>query len=200
MSTYEVIAEDFQQVLELVSISVDELVDPLERAVEVINQALLGEHKILCCGNGAGAAVAQLFSIGLVHRYEQERPALPALSLSGDGATLTALSAASNNDVYSRQVRAIGQAGDVLLAVAASDNNGSLIQAIRAAHEREMLVVLLSGGDCTDVSSLILPEDIEIHVNSSRGPRIIEMQTMIVHCLCKLIDQSLFGNYFGTDS
>lgn len=195
MSTYEVIAEDFQQVLELVSVSVDELVAPLDRAVEAFNRALLGEHKILCCGNGPGAAVAQLFSIGLVHRYEQERPALPALSLSGDGATLTAIGTVSNNEVYSRQVRAIGQPGDVLLAVAASDNNGSLIQAIRAAHEREMLVVLLSGGDCTDVSSLMLPEDIEIHVNSSRAPRIIEMQTMIVHCLCKLIDQSLFGNY-----
>ena len=83
----------------------------------------------------------------------------------------------------------------MLLAVAASDNNGSLIQAIRAAHEREMLVVLLSGGDCKDVSSLILPEDIEIHVNSSSAPRIIEMQTMIVHGLCKLIDHSLFGNF-----
>jgi phosphoheptose isomerase len=195
MSTYEVIAEDFQQILELVSVSVDELVVPLGRAVEVCQQALLGEHKILCCGNGPGAAVAQLFSIGLIHRYEQERPALPALSLGGDGATLTAIGTVSNNEVFSRQVRAVGQAGDVLLAVAASDNNGSLIQAIRAAHEREMLVVLLSGGDCKDVSSLMLPEDIEIHVNSSRSPRIIEMQTMIVHCLCKLIDHSLFGNY-----
>ncbi|MEE4191206.1 MAG: SIS domain-containing protein [Halieaceae bacterium] len=195
MSTYEVIAEDFQQILELVSVSVDELVAPLDRAVEAFTGALLAEHKILCCGNGSGSAVAQLFSIGLVHRYEQERPALPALNLSGNGALLTAIGTVSNNEVYSRQVRAVGQAGDVLLAVAASDNNGSVIQAIRAAHEREMLVVLLSGGDCTDVSSLMLPEDIEIHVNSSRGPRIIEMQTMIVHCLCKLIDQSLFGNY-----
>lgn len=195
MNTYEVIASDFQQILELVSISVDDLVEPMERAVEVCNSALLGEHKILCCGNGPGAAVAQLFSVGLVHRFEQERPALPALSLGGDGATITAIGSLSSNEIYSRQVRAIGQAGDVLLAVAAGENNGSLIQAIRAAHEREMLVVLLSGGDCKDVSSLILPEDIEIHVNSSSAPRIIEMQTMIVHGLCKLIDHSLFGNF-----
>lgn len=195
MSTYEVIAADFQQILELVSISVDELVEPMEKAAGVCNSALLGEHKILCCGNGPGAAVAQLFSVGLVHRFEQERPALPAVSLGGDGATITAIGSASSNEIYSRQVRAIGQPGDVLLAVAAGENNGSLIQAIRAAHEREMLVVLLSGGDCTDVSSLILPEDIEIHVNSSSAPRIIEMQTMIVHGLCKLIDHSLFGNF-----
>jgi phosphoheptose isomerase len=195
MSTYEAIATDFQQILELVSVSVDDLVVPLERAVDVCNQALLGEHKILCCGNGPGAAVAQLFSIGLVHRFDQERPALPAVNLGGDGATLTAITSSSSNEVYSRQVRAVGQAGDALLAVAASDNNGSLIQAIRAAHERDMLVVLLSGGDCKDVSSLILPEDVEIHVNSSSAPRIIEMQTMIVHCLCKLIEHALFGNY-----
>jgi phosphoheptose isomerase len=195
MSTYESIAIDFQQILELVSNTVDELVAPLERAVAVCNEALLGEHKMLCCGNGPGAAVAQLFSMGLVHRFEQERPALPALSLGGDGATLSAINSTSSNDIFSRQVRAIGQPGDVLLAVAASDNNGSIIQAIRAAHEREMLVILLSGGNCKDVSSLILPEDIEIYVNSSSAPRIIEMQTMIVHCLCKLIDQALFGNF-----
>ena len=89
----------------------------------------------------------------------------------------------------------MGQPGDVLLAVAASENNASLIQAIRAAHEREMLVVLLSGGDCKDVSSLILPEDVEIYVESSSAPRIVEMQTMIAHCLCKLIDHKLFGIY-----
>jgi phosphoheptose isomerase len=195
MTTYEVIAADFQAVMELVSVSVDDLVEPLERAVLLCNDALLGENKILCCGNGPGAAVAQLAAIALVHRYEQERPALPAISLSGDAAMLSAIAAASASDTYSRQVRAVGQAGDVLLAVAASDNNGSLIQAIRAAHEREMLVILLSGGDCKDVSSLMLPEDVEIHVNSSSAPRIIELQTMIAHCLCKLIDHKLFGIY-----
>lgn len=195
MNTYEVIAEDFQQAMELVSISVDNLVEPLERAVGLCHEALLAEKKILCCGNGAGAAVAQLFCIGLIHRYEQERPALPAVSLCGDGPIQSAIATASGSEVFSRQVRAVGQAGDVLLAVAASENNSALIQSIRAAHEREMLVILLSGGDCKDVSSLMLPEDVEIYVNSSSAPRIIELQTMIVHCLCKLIDNSLFGIY-----
>jgi phosphoheptose isomerase len=189
MSTYEIIAGEFQRTLELASNSVDALADPLGRAVEIASSALLGEKKILCCGNGAGAAVSQLFSIGLVHRYEQERPALPAVNLSGDGATLSAIATASSTDIFSRQVRAIGQAGDALLAVAANEGNGNIIRAIGAAHDREMLVILLSGG------SLMLPEDVEIYVQSSSGPRIIEMQTMIVHCLCKLIDHSLFGDY-----
>jgi D-sedoheptulose 7-phosphate isomerase len=195
MSTYELVAEEFQSILELASVSVDSLVVPLERAADISTAALLNENKLLSCGNGPGAAVAQLFSIGLVHRYEQDRPALPALSLCGDGATLSAIGTSSSNDIYSRQIRAIGQAGDVLLAVAAGDGNGNIIQAIRAAHDREMLVVLLSGGDCMDVSSLTLPEDVEIYVDSTSAPRIIEMQTMIVHCLCKLIDKALFGSF-----
>ncbi|MEP5764456.1 MAG: SIS domain-containing protein [Halieaceae bacterium] len=195
MDTYDSIAEDFQQVIELISVSVDTLAEPLERSVNACSQALLGENKILCCGNGPGAAVSQIFSAGMIHRFEQERPALPALCLSGDGATLSAIATAATNEIYSRQVRALGQGGDVLLAVAAGDGNGSIIQAIRAAHERDMVVILLSGGDCTDVSSLMLPEDIEIYVSTNSPARIVEMQTMIVHCLCKLIDQTLFGSF-----
>lgn len=195
MNTYELVAGEFQHTLELVSVSVDAVVDPLERAADSVTRALLNENKVLCCGNGPGVAIAQLFSIGLVHRYEHERPALPAVNLCGDGAILTAIGNASQNEIYARQVRAIGQPGDVLLAVAASEGNGSIIQAIRAAHDRDMQVVLLSGGDCTDVSSLTLPEDVEIYVNSSASPRIVELQTMLVHCLCKLVDQSIFGSY-----
>ncbi len=196
MDSYEAIAGGFQQVIELISVSVDQFAEPALRAGTVASEALLGEHKILCCGNGPGAVVAQLFSIGLVHRFEQDRPALPAVCLSGDGATLSAIATSSaTNEIYSRQVRALGQPGDILLGVAAADGNASIIQAIRAAHDRDMTAIVLSGGDCADISSLLLPEDIEIHVPSGSSPRIIEMQTMIVHCLCKLIDQSLFGSY-----
>ncbi|MEE4661632.1 MAG: SIS domain-containing protein [Halieaceae bacterium] len=195
MSTYDAIAADFQALLELVSVSVDTMADPVDEAVALCQAALLNEGKILCCGNGPGAAVAQLFSIGLIHRFEYDRPALPAFCLAADGATLSALTSGGGNDLFSRQIKAAGQPGDVLLAVAASDNNTSLIQAMRAAHERDMRVVLLSGGDCKDISSLITSEDVEIYVNSSSAPRIIEVQTVIVHCLCKLIDQALFGIY-----
>jgi len=195
MDNYDAIAGDFQEIMELVSVSVDPLAEPVHRAAALGSEALLGESKILSCGNGAGAAVAQLFSIGLVHRFENDRPALPALCLSGDGATLSAIATAATQDIYSRQIRALGQPGDVLLGVAAAEGNASIIQAIRAAHDRGMSVIVLSGGDSADISSLLLPEDVEIRVASSRAPRIIEMQTMIVHCLCKLIDQSLFGSY-----
>ena len=181
--------------MELVSVSVDTLADPVEQAVNLCQTALLNEHKILCCGNGPGAVIAELFSMRLLHRFEYDRPSLPAISLSANGATLSALAAGSSGELYARQIRAIGQPGDLLLVVSANDNNNSLVQAVRAAHERDMLVVLLSGGECKDVSSLIAVDDIEIFVNSSSAPRIIEVQTVIVHCLCKLIDQALFGIY-----
>ena len=196
MDSYQSIATEFQEVIELISISVDEIASPLQRAAAVCTESLLAENKILCCGNGAGAAVAQLLSLGLIHRYEHERPGLPALCLSGDGVTLSGIATAtSGQEIYARQVRALGQAGDILLGIAAGEGNSSIIQGIRAAHDRGMIVVILSGGDCADISSLLLPEDIEIHVPSVSAPRIIEVQTMLAHCLCKLIDQSLFGSY-----
>ena len=196
MDNYNTISSGFQEVIELISVSVDQLEGPLQRAAAISTEALLAEHKILCCGNGPGSAVAQLFSIGLVHRFEHERPALPASCLSSDGGTLSALATSvGSQEIYSRQVRGLGQAGDILLGVAAGEGNGAIIQAIRAAHDRDMGVIILSGGDCADISSLLLEEDIEIHVASTSAARVIELQTMIVHSLCKLIDQSLFGTY-----
>ncbi|MCZ6830404.1 MAG: SIS domain-containing protein [Gammaproteobacteria bacterium] len=196
MDNYQAIAGGFQETVELITVSVDALVDHLQRASDVCIEALLQEKKILACGNGSGGAVAQIFSTNLLHRFEHERPSLPALSLGTDSATLSAIATSSaSNELYSKQVRALGQPGDVLLAVAGVENNGSIIQAIRAAHDRNMLVIVLSGGACGDISSLLLPEDVELHIPSTRAPRIIEMQTMIVHCLSELIDQSLFGSY-----
>jgi phosphoheptose isomerase len=197
MDYYHAISRGFQETIELIAASVDMLVDPLHRASDVCSEALLREQKILSCGNGAAAAVAEMFTTHLLHRFEHDRPALPALCLNGDGINLSAVAAASNaNDLYSRQVRALGQPGDILVCVAGGGGNASIIQAIRAAHDRDVRVILLSGGGCADVASLLLPEDIELRVPSERLPRVIEMQTMIIHSLCELIDQALFGSYY----
>jgi D-sedoheptulose 7-phosphate isomerase len=195
MDNYQAIAGGFQETVELIMGSVDSLVDPIQRASDACIEALLQEKKILACGNGAAAAVAQIFSTSLLHRFEHERPALPAVSLGSDSAALSAIATSSaGNDMYSRQVRALGQPGDIMLGIASIDNNGSIIQAIRAAHDRGMLVIVLGGG-AGDISSLLLPEDMELNIPSTRAPRLVEMQTMVVHCLCELIDQSLFGSY-----
>ena len=196
MDNYQAIAGGFQETIELITASVDRLAEPIQRASEACIEALLQEQKILCCGNGGAAAVAQLFSASLLHRFEHERPALPAIALGTDSATLSAIATSSvSSDIYSRQVRALGQPGDLLLGIAGIENNGSIIQAIRAAHDRHMAVIVLSSGSGGDISSLLLHEDIELNIPEARAPRVIEMQTMIIHCLCELIDQSLFGSY-----
>tara|TARA_R110002072_G_scaffold300681_1_gene478630 strand:- start:208 stop:801 length:594 start_codon:yes stop_codon:yes gene_type:complete len=195
MDSYSTIAASFGETIDLVSTSVDTLAPEIERATQFCIDALLQERKIITCGVGSGATVAQLFCTSLLHRFEQERPALPAIALGADGTTLTALAATSNSDLYSKQVRALGQPGDILLAIAGHDNNGSIVRAVQAAHDRDMPAIVVSGGECADVSSLLLPEDVELHVASARSPRIIEVQVMIIHCLCQLIDESLFGSY-----
>ncbi len=176
--------------------SVDDLAPNIQCAGQLCTAALLQDRKILTCGNGSGNALAQIFCTNLLYRYEQERPSLPAIPLSCDASTLTAIAAsAASNEIYARQVRALGQSGDILLALTAVEGNGSIIQAVRAAHDRDMPVIIFSGGESQDVSSLLLPEDVELHIVSTRPPRIVEMQTMLIHCLCELIDQSLFGSY-----
>jgi D-sedoheptulose 7-phosphate isomerase len=198
MDYYKAIASGFQETIELISMSVDDLVPHIQQATELCSQALLNEHKILACGNGSGGALAQIFCSNMLHRYEHDRPALPAMALSSDASTISAIAATSGSgEIYAKQVRALGQSGDILLGIASGQGNASIIQAIRAAHDRDMTVIILSGGDCPDISSLLLPEDCQMHVNNPRIPRIVAMQTMLIHCICELIDQSLFGSYYS---
>lgn len=195
MDYYQAIARGFQESIELISMSVDELVEPMRIAQELCTTALLNENKILCCGNGSGHAIAQIFALQMLHRLEQERPALPALCLGGDTATLTAVASDSANDVFARQLRALGQSGDVLLAIASSDGDSSLIQTVRAAHDRDMAVILLSHGSGSDISSLLMPEDVELSFAQTRALRATELQLMVVNCLSELIEHSLFGSF-----
>lgn len=167
----------------------------LEQASFLMVNALLNEGKILCCGNGGSAGDAQHFSSELLNRFERERPSLPAISLTTDSSTLTAISNDySYNEVFSKQIRALGQPGDVLLAISTSGNSASIIQAIQAAHDREMLVVALSGRDGGGMASLLLPEDVEIRVPGTSTARIQEVHLLAIHCLCDLIDNQLFGS------
>ena len=156
----------------------------------------LNDRKILCCGDGSNAALCQLFVCNLLNHFEQDRPALPAFSLANDAATLTAITSSySFNETYSKQIHALGQSGDVLLTLSNQKHNGSIIQAIRAAHERKLVVVCLNSSAGTDISSLMLPEDIELVVNAQRPVRITEIHTMLLHHFCELIDFALFGTH-----
>lgn len=196
MDYYQIIAANFQSTIETIALSVDNLAQPIELGSQLMAQALLEDRKIVACGNGVDAALAQLFTSNLLSRFEHERPALPALALVGDGASITAIAHSSGvNDIFSRQLRALGQAGDVLLCINSSDGANNLLRAVQAAHERNMTVLALSNTGDSELSTLIRAEDVELRVDATRQPRIVELHTMAIHCLCELIDLRLFGTY-----
>lgn len=170
------------------------LAPEIVRAAELMSASLLRDGKILSCGNGGSAADAQHFSGELLGRFELERPGLPAVALTTDTSTLTAVANDySYAEIFAKQVRALGQSGDVLLALSTSGNSENVLRAITAAHDRGMAVVALTGGDGGKMSQALQGEDIEIRVPSGRTCRVQETHILVIHCLCDLIDVSLLG-------
>jgi D-sedoheptulose 7-phosphate isomerase len=170
------------------------LAAPLAVAVEAMTACLLGNGKILACGNGGSAADAQHFAAELVNRFEMERPPLAAIALTTDSSTLTSIANDySYNQVFSKQVQALGQPGDVLLAISTSGNSANVIEAIHAAHDREMRVVALTGKDGGRIAGLLKESDLNLCVPSDRTARIQEVHLLALHCLCDGIDCLLLG-------
>lgn len=170
------------------------LPESIHAAGSAMVSCLLNDGKILTCGNGGSAGDAQHFSAELLNRFEKERPGLPALALTTDSSTLTAIANDYDyNEVFSKQVSALGQAGDVLLAISTSGNSGNVIAAIKAARERQMITVALTGKDGGAMADLMTKNDVEIRVPSDRTARIQEVHLVVIHCLCDFIDTQLFG-------
>ena len=172
----------------------DVLEAPISSAVGVMVAALMNGGKVLACGNGGSAGDAQHFAAELVGRFERERPGLAAISLATDTSILTAVANDyAYNQVFSKQVEALGQPGDVLLAISTSGNSGNVVAAINAAHAREMRVVALTGKDGGAIAKLLGAGDVELRVPASRTARIQEVHLLAIHCLCDGIDCSLLG-------
>ena len=194
MDYYETIASNFQHTIETVALSADALAAPIERSAGLMASALLSDRKIISCGNGPDAALAQLFTSYLLGVYRQERPALPAFTLGADSASLTGITQANgSNDVYSRQLRALAQPGDVVLVISSSEPADNLSRAMQAAHERNAQLVLLSNQASDDLASLVRAEDVEIRVDTDNNTRAVEIYTMAIHSICTLIELGLFG-------
>lgn len=184
----------FVESIETKQQAASELVAPIQLAGDCMVDSLLKEGKILSCGNGGSAGDAQHFSAELLNRFEKERPGLPAIAITTDSSTLTAIANDYDyNEIFSKQVSAIGQAGDVLLAISTSGNSGNVITAIHAAHDRNMTVVALTGRDGGEIGKLLNDKDIEIRVPADRTARIQEVHLVVIHCLCDFIDTKLFG-------
>ena len=184
----------FQASIETKQTSENQLGESIEQASTMLNQALLGGHKILVCGNGGSASDAQHFSSELLNRYDRDRPGLPAIALTTDSSTLTSI--ANDYDyrqIYSKQVTALGQPGDVLLAISTSGQSPNIIEAIQAANENEMPVIALSGKDGGAMSQVLDENSVEIRVPSNVTARIQEVHILIIHILCELLDLQLLG-------
>jgi D-sedoheptulose 7-phosphate isomerase len=167
---------------------------PIAAGVQALLACVTSGGKVLSCGNGGSAADAQHFSAEFVGRFERERPELAAVALTTDTSILTAIANDYDwNRVFSKQVRALGQSGDVLLAISTSGNSGNVIAAVEAAHEREMTVIALTGRGGGKMGALLRETDVHICVPHERTARIQEVHLLTLHCLCDGVDAQLLG-------
>ncbi len=172
---------------------------PIAAAVGAMLMCVTGGGKVLACGNGGSAADAQHFAAEFVGRFERERPELGAIALTTDSSILTAIANDYHFDqIFSKQVRALGQPGDVLLAISTSGNSSNVLAAIEAAHERDLIVVALTGKGGGKIGQVLRETDVHICVPHDRTARIQEVHLLVLHCLCDGVDSQLLGEQEST--
>ncbi len=189
------VREHFAESIATKQKAVDAISESIAAAGRVMSRSLLDDGKILSCGNGGSAGDAQHFSSELLNRFERERPGLPAMALTTDASTITSISNDyAYEEIFSKQIRALGKPQDVLLGISTSGNSENVCRAIAAAHEHGMKVVALSGRDGGRMADMFEEGDVEIRVPATRTARIQEVHLVIIHALCDLIDTALLGD------
>ena len=187
------ITDTFTASIESKQQAMTQLAGPVSRAIELMAKRLKAGNKILSCGNG-GSADAQHLSAELLCRFEMERPSLPAIALTTDTSTLTAVSNDYHYDqIFARQLSSLGNKGDILVAISTSGNSANVVEAIRVAHQREVAVVAMTGRDGGEIAKLLGGDDIEIRVPSDVTARIQEVHLLCIHCFCDQIDHIMFA-------
>jgi D-sedoheptulose 7-phosphate isomerase len=172
----------------------DALAQPIATSAQIFFDCVTNDGKIMCCGNGGSAADAQHFAAELLNRFEKERPGLACIALTTDSSVLTSIANDYDyNQIFSKQVRALGLPGDSLLAISTSGNSPNVVAAIHAAHERSMSVIALTGRDGGEMARALRPGDVSICVDSKITARIQEVHLLTLHCLCDIIDYHLLG-------
>jgi len=194
MDIHKRISKHFKDSAELKLKVKDALAHPIADSARIFFDSVTTDHKILCCGNGGSAADAQHFAAELLNRFEKERPGLACIALTTDSSVLTSIANDYEyNQIFSKQVRALGLPGDCLLAISTSGNSPNVVAAIHAAHERSMRVVALTGRDGGEMARILRPDDVSICVDSKITARIQEVHLLTLHCLCDVIDYHLLG-------
>lgn len=188
------VTHQFDESIAAKQAATEEMAGPIALAIEAMVNTLTNGGKVLACGNGGSAADCQHFAAELVGRFERERPGLAAIALTTDTSALTAIgNDYSFHEVFSKQVQAIGQAGDILLAISTSGNSKNVQLAIEAAHQREMSVVALTGKGGGLIGQQLREDDIHLCVPHDRTARIQEVHLLAIHCICDGIDLCLLG-------
>jgi D-sedoheptulose 7-phosphate isomerase len=194
MHDRERIISHFEESIAVKQQALEALTPQIEAASQVMIKVLDSGGKILSCGNGGSAGDSQHFSAELLNRFEMERPGLAAIALTTDSSTLTSIANDYAYDqVFSKQVQALGNDGDCLLAISTSGNSENVVKAIHAAHQQSMRVVAMTGCDGGNIRQILATGDVEICVPSDRTARIQEVHLVVIHCLCDSIDHTLFG-------
>jgi D-sedoheptulose 7-phosphate isomerase len=184
----------FEEGVELRRRMAETLPAQIARAGEALAAALKAGRKALACGNGGSAADSQHFAAEIVGRFERERPGMPAIALTVDSSALTAIANDYDWDrVFAKQVQALGQPGDVLLAISTSGNSKNVVEAVRAAHAKDLAVIALTGRDGGEMGRMLRPGDFHLNVAHPRTMRVQEMHLTVIHCLCEVVDNVIFG-------
>ena len=194
MSLQDRIITHFTNSIQTKQDAMENLTEIIEFASQRIVSALLNENKVLTCGNGGSAGDAQHFSSEMLNRFERERPGLPAIALTTDSSTITSIANDYHfDDIFAKQIKALGQEGDILVVYTTSGNSANIVKAVTAAHDKAITTIALTGKTGGTISQILNETDIEIRVPSTSTARIQEVHLLITHCLCDLIDHQLFG-------
>jgi D-sedoheptulose 7-phosphate isomerase len=194
MNIQKRITQHFKDSAELKLKVMTALAGPIAEGAQVFFDCVSHDGKILCCGNGGSAGDAQHFAAELINRFEKERPGLACVALTTDSSVLTSIANDYDfNQIFSKQVRALGLPGDSLLAISTSGNSANVVAAIHAAHDRDMRVIALVGRDGGEMASALHPTDVLICVDAQSTARIQEVHLLALHCLCDIIDFMLLG-------
>jgi len=189
----EKIHAHFAESIQTSIVAAEALPELIEKAAILLSKTLIRGNKILVCGNGGAAALAQIFASHLLNKYEKERPSLPAIAITADSALLSAIATDSHfNEIYAKQISALSQDGDLLLVISHGGNSRNLIKAVETALSKNLQIIVLNGVDGGELAGLLGSDDIEIRAPSDKGSRIEEIHLLVINCLSDLIDQQLF--------